>query len=73
MALNLKLLAILHVFRVDLREESGSDVLISGMAARNRAVHGDFVVVEILPRSQWQGRSTAILEPGAGRLPNSRV
>ena len=30
------------------------------MSARNRAVHGDIVIVEILPKNQWQGRSTAL-------------
>ncbi|EDO40307.1 predicted protein [Nematostella vectensis] len=39
---------------------SESDVLIYGVANRNRAVHGDVVVVEVLPKSQWKGRSTAL-------------
>ena len=39
-----------------------SDILISGMLARNHAIHGDVVVVEILPRSQWTGRSLALTQ-----------
>ena len=31
-----------------------------GRADRNRAVHGDEVVVEILPKSQWKVRSLAV-------------
>lgn len=52
---------------MDLTEESNSDILISGMTARNRAIHGDLVVVEMLPRSQWQNRSNAISDPTTGR------
>eukprot|EP00111_Clytia_hemisphaerica_P007210 TCONS_00020958-protein len=37
-----------------------SQVLIHGTAARNRAVDGDSVVVELLPESQWKSRSTSI-------------
>ncbi|XP_071112514.1 DIS3-like exonuclease 1 [Haliotis cracherodii] len=48
----------------DLKEESDSDILIHGTASRNRAVHGDKVVVELLPRSQWKGRSLSIKELG---------
>lgn len=51
------------IHRRDLREDSCSDILISGMVARNRAVHGDLVVVEMLPKSQWQSRSNMIHEP----------
>ncbi|KAK3090437.1 hypothetical protein FSP39_011852 [Pinctada imbricata] len=46
--------------RSDMREDSGSDVLIHGMSHRNRAVHGDTVVVELLPRSEWRGKSMVI-------------
>ena len=38
------------------------DALLVGMVARNRAVHGDSVVIELLPRKQWQGRSKALKE-----------
>ncbi|XP_021369057.1 DIS3-like exonuclease 1 isoform X3 [Mizuhopecten yessoensis] len=50
--------------RQDQREDRDSDILIHGMSSRNRAVHGDLVVVELLPRSQWQGRSNVIREEG---------
>ena len=39
-----------------------SDILISGNSDRNRAVHGDSVVVELYPKSLWKGRSLAITE-----------
>lgn len=38
-----------------------------GMPARNRAVHGDLVVVEVLPRSEWRGRSSVIKESQEGQ------
>ncbi len=47
-----------------LRSKEGShqqDVLVYGGPARNRAVHGDVVVVELLPRAQWWGKSNAIV------------
>ncbi|XP_064620645.1 DIS3-like exonuclease 1 [Lineus longissimus] len=37
-----------------------SDILISGQACRNRSVHGDVVVVELLPKAEWKGRSNAL-------------
>ncbi|XP_067057370.1 DIS3-like exonuclease 1 [Acropora muricata] len=37
-----------------------SDILVPGMANRNRAIHGDIVVVELLHKSQWKGRSISI-------------
>ncbi|KAG8574971.1 hypothetical protein GDO81_009404, partial [Engystomops pustulosus] len=39
-----------------------SDVLIHGTKARNRAIHGDVVAVEILPKSDWRGRIGALCE-----------
>ncbi|XP_076854118.1 DIS3-like exonuclease 1 [Brachyhypopomus gauderio] len=42
--------------------ELNSDVLISGMKHRNRAIHGDLVAVELSPRSEWTGRTTALTE-----------
>lgn len=38
------------------------DVLVCGGKNRNRAVHGDNVVVELLPKSEWRGRATALTE-----------
>ncbi|KAK6178827.1 hypothetical protein SNE40_011323 [Patella caerulea] len=40
--------------------DSVEDIFIHGMVSRNRSIHGDKVVVEILPQSQWKGRSLAI-------------
>jgi len=42
--------------------ELNSDVLISGAKHRNRAVHGDVVVIELLPRNEWKGRTMALTE-----------
>ncbi|KAJ3593004.1 hypothetical protein NHX12_005342 [Muraenolepis orangiensis] len=39
-----------------------SDVLVCGGKSRNRAVHGDTVAVELLPRSEWSGRAMALSE-----------
>ena len=33
-----------------------------GNKNRNRAVHGDTVVVELLPKSEWKGKVTALTE-----------
>ncbi|KAM8894854.1 LOW QUALITY PROTEIN: DIS3-like exonuclease 1 [Spinachia spinachia] len=41
-------------------------VLVCGAKNRNRAVHGDVVVVELLPRSEWRGRDTALTEGQGG-------
>ncbi|XP_036698648.1 DIS3-like exonuclease 1 isoform X5 [Balaenoptera musculus] len=32
------------------------------MKARNRSIHGDVVVVELLPKNEWKGRTTALGE-----------
>ncbi|XP_015252192.1 PREDICTED: DIS3-like exonuclease 1 [Cyprinodon variegatus] len=37
-------------------------VLVFGFKSRNRAVHGDLVAVELLPKSKWRGRGTALAE-----------
>ncbi|XP_063781647.1 DIS3-like exonuclease 1 isoform X2 [Pseudophryne corroboree] len=39
-----------------------SDVLIHGTKTRNRAIHGDVVAVEILPKCDWKGRTRALCE-----------
>ncbi|EDL95796.1 similar to expressed sequence AV340375, isoform CRA_c [Rattus norvegicus] len=39
-----------------------SDILIHGSKARNRSIHGDVVVVELLPKSEWKGRTAALCE-----------
>uniref|UniRef100_A0A668A3G0 DIS3-like exonuclease 1 n=1 Tax=Myripristis murdjan TaxID=586833 RepID=A0A668A3G0_9TELE len=39
-----------------------SDVLVCGVKNRNRAVHGDGVVVELFPKSEWRGKTTALTE-----------
>lgn len=38
------------------------EVLVYGNKNRNRAVHGDTVVVELLPKSEWKGKVTALTE-----------
>lgn len=37
-------------------------LLVSGSKNRNRAVHGDTVVVELLPKSEWRGKAMALTE-----------
>lgn len=37
-------------------------MLVFGFKNRNRAVHGDVVVVDLLPRSEWRGKVTALTE-----------
>ncbi|XP_038623376.1 DIS3-like exonuclease 1 [Tachyglossus aculeatus] len=39
-----------------------SDILVHGTKARNRSLHGDVVVVELLPRREWRGRTAALGE-----------
>ncbi|KAJ7311275.1 hypothetical protein JRQ81_006890 [Phrynocephalus forsythii] len=39
-----------------------TDVLIYGTKARNRAIHGDVVAVELLPKNEWKGRTAALCE-----------
>ncbi|XP_050007738.1 DIS3-like exonuclease 1 [Alexandromys fortis] len=39
-----------------------SDILIHGTKARNRSIHGDVVVVELLPKNEWKGRTAALSE-----------
>lgn len=36
------------------------EVLVAGSKNRNRAVHGDMVAVELLPRSEWRGKVAAL-------------
>ncbi|CAH3019970.1 unnamed protein product [Porites evermanni] len=48
------------------KDSLDSDVLICGMANRNRAVHGDIVVVELLHKSQWKGRSISLKSRNEG-------
>jgi exoribonuclease R len=38
------------------------DILVCGMAGRNRAVHGDQVVLELLPKSEWKAKGTALVQ-----------
>ncbi|KAJ8417613.1 hypothetical protein AAFF_G00224560 [Aldrovandia affinis] len=56
--------------------ELNSDVLVCGAKLRNRAVHGDTVAVELLPRREWRGRNTALTEgeaeERAGEEPQSQ-
>ncbi|XP_022315246.2 DIS3-like exonuclease 1 [Crassostrea virginica] len=52
-------------------DDDDRDILIHGMPARNRAIHGDLVVVEVLPRSEWRGRSSVIKENQEGQLEES--
>ncbi|XP_072235996.1 DIS3-like exonuclease 1 [Leuresthes tenuis] len=44
------------------KTELSGGVLVCGGKNRNRAVHGDMVVVELLPKSEWRGKVTALTE-----------
>uniref|UniRef100_A0A3B5KVS8 DIS3-like exonuclease 1 n=1 Tax=Xiphophorus couchianus TaxID=32473 RepID=A0A3B5KVS8_9TELE len=44
------------------REQTPAGVLVAGSKSRNRAVHGDLVAVELLPRVEWRGKVTALSE-----------
>uniref|UniRef100_H9G8N8 DIS3-like exonuclease 1 n=1 Tax=Anolis carolinensis TaxID=28377 RepID=H9G8N8_ANOCA len=48
--------------RISFHPDLTTDVLIHGTRARNRAIHGDVVAVELLPRSEWKGRTAALCE-----------
>lgn len=50
------------LFPFILNTELQSDILIYGTKARNRAIHGDVVVVELLPVHEWKGRTVALCE-----------
>ena len=41
-------------------------MLIYGSSHRNRAVHGDLVVIEMLPKQQWKTKSNKIKETTEG-------
>ena len=45
----------------DSDKSGGGDVLVWGEEARNRAVDGDVVVVELLPRGEWRARTTHLV------------
>lgn len=42
--------------------ELSCGVLVCGVKNRNRAMQGDVVVVEVLPKSEWRGKVTALAE-----------
>ncbi|XP_019722970.1 DIS3-like exonuclease 1 [Hippocampus comes] len=46
----------------DKNTELSSEVLVYGNKHRNRAVHGDVVAVELLPKSEWRGKVSTLTE-----------
>ncbi|XP_033109550.1 DIS3-like exonuclease 1 [Anneissia japonica] len=58
-----------------------SDILVSGITDRNRAIHGDRVVVQLLPKSRWKGRISSLTQDNENEddceekecLPTARV
>ena len=52
------------------RKVSSDDVLVAGEIDRNRAVHGDSVVIELFPRSQWR-RQAERAPPAAQTSPGA--
>lgn len=43
-----------------LQNVNSMDILIVGTVNRNRAIHGDVVVVEVLPEAQWKSRNSSL-------------
>ena len=39
-----------------INRSNGEEILIAGNVARNRAVHGDLVAVQLLPKSEWKSK-----------------
>ncbi|XP_071794054.1 DIS3-like exonuclease 1 [Asterias amurensis] len=50
-----------------------SDILIPGMKNRNRAVHGDQVAIELLPKSEWTGKISSLSTTGGPGDDNSDI
>lgn len=49
-----------HNFSSDKDIFDGKDILIKGKKNRNRAIHGDIVVVQLLPASEWCSRTRSL-------------
>ncbi|XP_043819915.1 DIS3-like exonuclease 2 isoform X2 [Dromiciops gliroides] len=49
------------------------DIFIDGVVARNRALNGDVVVVELLPQDRWKVIKTDDSDRGADAVPESDV
>lgn len=47
---------------LDKKDGSSGDILIPGMVYRNRAVHGDLVVVQLLAKSEWKSKITRLAQ-----------
>lgn len=45
-------------------------VLLVGRQAMNRSVDGDVVVVELLPKSEWQAQGDEVLDQDGGLYPH---
>ena len=62
---------------------SSNDILVSGIVPRNRAIDGDLVVVQLLPRHEWavleqdieenNVLSTILLGPDAKTSPDASI
>jgi exoribonuclease R len=46
--------------KTGLKESESEDILIPGRQLRNRAVDGDLVAVEILPKSEWRSKQNRL-------------
>lgn len=56
--------------------DGGSDILIKGLRNRNRALHGDTVIIEVLPETEWVVNHEAVqdfLETDASTEADHRV
>lgn len=60
-------MALYIILRLGPRFFPGSgDILIPGTALRNRAVHGDVVAVQMLPKSEWRPKISRLAEMEKG-------
>jgi len=44
-----------------IRDNNGSEIIISGRTNLNRATHGDKVAIELLPKDQWVASSAGVI------------
>lgn len=51
-------------------QDDTRDIFLDGIVARNRALNGDVVVVQILPQDQWKV-ARDMTAPGSGLLTNT--
>lgn len=53
---------IIYLLKYRVFSKGSGDIFIWGMIDRNRAIHGDEVVVEMYPEAQWKSRCMTLNE-----------